>query len=104
MYSNNNAGISPVTGTTPAATSKNPVSKKSEISWYSAMATAWGSALDKQADRLVKLSSGLSNGGDDPAIAVQLSAESHKLTFLSTAASTANNSAGQALETLARKQ
>ena len=43
-------------------------------------------------------------GNDGPGVALQVSAAAHQLAFLSTAASTASNSIGQALETLGRKQ
>ena len=43
-------------------------------------------------------------GGDQPSNVVQLTAESLRMQFLSNNASTSQNSVGQALETLGRKQ
>jgi len=74
------------------------------LSWYGKVATAWGAALDRQADRTVALAQRLNAGDDSPGIALQISAAAHQLAFLSTAASTAATSIGQALETLGRKQ
>ncbi len=73
-------------------------------SWFEAMAGAWGKALDQQASTLADMSEQLSAGGDQPSAIVQLSAESMRMQFMSNSASTANNSVGQALESLARKQ
>jgi len=97
MYSNQISEVSAVESE-PTRTAKNGNS-----SWYVAMAKAWGNALDKQSQKLVDESLVLNNStsvGD----AIKVTAEAHKLSFLSNAASTASNSAGQALETLARKQ
>lgn len=74
-------------------------------SWFEAMAKAWGNALDQQASKVTALSSKISeSGGDTPSVMTQLTAESLKMEFLSTNASTSNNAVGQALETLGRKQ
>jgi len=77
---------------------------KEVSSWYGKVANAWGAALDRQADRAVTLAERMNAGDDSPGVALQVSAASHQLAFLSTAASTASNSIGQALETLGRKQ
>lgn len=73
-------------------------------SWYAKMATGWGAALDRQADKTVALSQRMANGDDNPGVALQISAAAHQLSFLSTAASTTSNSIAQALETLGKKQ
>jgi hypothetical protein len=73
-------------------------------SWYGKVARAWGAALDRQADRTVALAERLNAGDNSPGVALQVSAAAHQLSFLSTAASTASNSIGQALESLGRKQ
>ena len=74
-------------------------------SWYLAMTQAWGETLDKQAAKLEMLSDQISNQGEDsPAVMVQLTAESQRMGFMSSNASTSNNSVAQALETLAKKQ
>lgn len=79
-------------------------SAKGSSSWYSQLATAWGAALDRQADKTAALAQRLSDGNDEPAAALQVSAAAHQLAFISTAAATASNSIGQALESLGRKQ
>lgn len=74
-------------------------------SWYSKLASAWGSALDRQADRTVSLAQQLTGAeADGPGQALRVSAAAQQLTFLCTAASNVSNSIGQALETLGRKQ
>lgn len=77
---------------------------RSNSSWYSQLATAWGAALDRQADKTAALAQQLADGNDEPAAALQVSAAAHQLAFISTAAATASNSIGQALESLGRKQ
>jgi hypothetical protein len=73
-------------------------------SWFEAMAQAWGEVMDKQAAQVVSLSDELTAGRDDPGTATQLQAQAQKMAYLSTAASTSINSAGNALELLAKKQ
>jgi len=68
------------------------------------MAGAWGKALDQQAATIANLSDHLNAGADKPSTMVHLSAESMRMQFMSNSASTSNNSVGQALETLGRKQ
>ncbi len=76
----------------------------SSSSWYEAMSRAWGQTLDAQATRITELSDVIGNGGDQPSNVVALTAESLRMQFLSNNASTSQNSVGQALETLGRKQ
>jgi len=73
-------------------------------SWYEAMAAAWGETLDNQAQKITDLSNQVGNGLDQPSQIVQLTAESLRMQFLSSQSATANNSVGQALESIARKQ
>lgn len=73
-------------------------------SWYARMAAGWGVALDRQADKTVALAQRMSQGADNPGVALQISAAAHQLSFLSTAAATTSNSIAQALETLGKKQ
>lgn len=74
-------------------------------SWFEAMAQAWGSALDKQAERITELSNEVGGSGrDNPSTITVLTAESLRMQFMASNASTANNSVGQALEALSRKQ
>ena len=77
---------------------------RTNASWYAQLANAWGAALDRQADKTAALAQQLADGKDEPAAALQVSAAAHQLAFISTAAATASNSIGQALESLGRKQ
>ncbi len=79
-------------------------SARGSASWYSQVATAWGAAIDRQADKTAALAQQLADGKDEPGAALQVSAAAHQLAFISTAAATASNSIGQALEALGRKQ
>ncbi len=93
---------------TQAALSANTGSGSAQASdlgsWYEAMAKAWGSALDNQADKVTTLSQQVGeNGQDNPSTITTLTAESLRMQFLSNNASTATTSVGQALEALARK-
>lgn len=73
-------------------------------SWFEAMASAWGKALDSQAADIEAKSAGLSQGLDKPADITELTAMSLKMTFLANSSHTAISSVGSALETMARKQ
>ena len=73
-------------------------------SWFEAMASAWGNALDHQAGNITQLSDQISQGGDQPSTMVELTAASMKMQFMANNAATSSNSVGQALETLGRKQ
>lgn len=72
-------------------------------SWYEAMSKAWGQTLDVQASRITTLSDTISSGGDQPSNMVKLTAESLKMQFMSNNAATSQNSVGQALETLGKR-
>jgi hypothetical protein len=72
--------------------------------WFEAMAEAWGQTLDKTATSIESMSEDISNGNDKPAAITALSAESLKMSFLSSSSHTALSSVGSALETMARKQ
>ena len=73
-------------------------------SWFEAMAQAWGTVMDKQAEQIVSLSNEMTSGNDNPGAAIQLQAQAQKLAFLATAASTSVNTAGNAIEVLSKKQ
>lgn len=92
------------TATSAPEAQNNAAKPRAGGSWYLQVARAWGSALNRQADKTVALAESLTQGDNGPGVALQVSAASHQLAFLSTAASTASNSIGQALETLGRKQ
>jgi hypothetical protein len=100
-------------------------------SWFEALADAWGSAMDKQADKITALSNmiqgdgttapntaaadpgaqklagetttGNTSGSDQPSVMVKLSAESMKMSFMANSESTSMSSTAQALETMAKK-
>jgi hypothetical protein len=98
-------------------------------SWFEALAESWGAAMDKQAAKIVALSDnlkgindtikagqGLPDGDatkeladlagktDQPSVLVQLTAESQRFGFMSTAANTSMSSVAQGQEKLASKQ
>jgi len=72
-------------------------------SWYEAMSRAWGQTLDSQAAVITDMSAAISQGGDQPSNMVQLTAASLKMQFMSNNAATSQNSVGQALETLGKR-
>lgn len=80
-----------------------PASTEEMGSWYEAMSKAWGSVLDTQAGKVTTLADSIGGGQDNPSSIALLTAESLKMQFLSSNASTSTNSVGQALESLARK-
>ncbi|WP_223115495.1 hypothetical protein [Luteimonas suaedae] len=72
-------------------------------SWYEAMSRAWGQTLDGQAAKITQMSDAISAGSDQPSDMVQLTAASLKMQFMSNNAATSQNSVGQALETLGKR-
>ena len=72
-------------------------------SWYEAMSRAWGQTLDAQAAVITDMSASISSGSDQPSDMVQLTAASLKMQFMSNNAATSQNSVGQALETLGKR-
>lgn len=101
-----------------AASAGQTVSTDQSKSWFEALAKAWGNALDQQANKVTALSDQVSAGSnanaqpgstgnvgsDNPSVLTQLTAESLKMQFLSTSASSSTNAVGQALNTLGQKQ
>jgi hypothetical protein len=112
-----------------AAAGQNNVSTDQSNSWFEALAKAWGNALDQEANKVTQLSDQVSDGSDasangqtgattassstnatsssgsdNPSTLTQLTAESLKMQFLSTSASTSINAVGQGLQTLGQKQ
>ena len=73
-------------------------------SWYEAMAQAWGTAMNNQAQVITNLSDQINSGQDTPAQITQLTAESLRFSYLATNASTSTSSVGDGLESLGRKQ
>lgn len=86
------------------AAGQRSVSSGDSNSWYEAMSKAWGQTLDAQAAEITQLSDAISAGGDQPSNMVALTAESLKMQFMSNNAATSQNSVGQALETLGKRQ
>ena len=78
--------------------------RRPETSWFEVMAKSWGSALDKQAGRIIEKAEALGEGFDEPSQITLLTAESLRMQFLSNSSHTALTSMGSALETMARKQ
>jgi len=78
--------------------------RRREVSWFEAMANAWGQALDRQADRIVAQSDAVADGTDNPSTVNLLQAEAQRMAFLSNASHTAITTVGSALDTMARKQ
>ncbi|MCD9032378.1 hypothetical protein LDO32_11645 [Luteimonas sp. Y-2-2-4F] len=73
-------------------------------SWYAAMAQAWGNTLNAQAAKITNMSDQISAGSNEPSQMIQLTAMSHEMSFMANNASTSQNSVGQALETLGKRQ
>lgn len=99
-------------GTSGGLGNRTATSEESK-SWFEAMAKAWGSALDQQANKIVDLSSNMTTpggpnspdgGADNPSTVAMLTAESQKMGFLSQSAASSTNAVGRALETIGRKQ
>ncbi|WP_407353230.1 hypothetical protein [Luteimonas sp. R10] len=78
-------------------------SGSSSNSWYEAMSRAWGQTLDGQAAKITQMSDAIGAGSDQPSDMVQLTAASLKMQFMSNNAATSQNSVGQALETLGKR-
>lgn len=87
-----------------SASTRGSASGGSSNSWYEAMSRAWGQTLDAQAATITQMSDAISTGGDQPSNMVQLTAASLKMQFMSNNAATSQNSVGQALETLGKRQ
>lgn len=123
---NNSQFLNTMISNGAAAAGQNNVSADQSNSWFEALAKAWGSALDNEANKVTQLSDQVSagsdasangqpgattgsngnsgNGSDNPSTLTQLTAESLKMQFLSTSASTSINAVGQGLQTEAQKQ
>ena len=90
--------------TNASAAPRPPNGERHEVSWFEAMAEAWGKALDRQADRIVEQSDIVAAGDDNPGQVNELQAEAQRMSFLSNASHTAITTVGSALDTMARKQ
>lgn len=86
------------------SSARSSASGGSSSSWYEAMSRAWGQTLDAQASTITEMSDQIASGGDQPSNMVQLTAASLKMQFMSNNAATSQNSVGQALETLGKRQ
>lgn len=75
------------------------------VSWFEALAEAWGSALNAEALTISGLSRQLTvSGADTPSVETQLTAESQRMDFLSNSEASSINAVGDALQAVARKQ
>lgn len=72
-------------------------------SWFQAMAEAWGKTLDAQAGSIEDLSARVSNGEDTPSNLSNMSVETLRFGYLTTASHTAITSAGEGLKSMASK-
>ena len=72
--------------------------------WYEALSKAWGQRLDSQATEITSLAEQIGDGADEPSHMVALTAASLKMQFMSNNAATSQNSVGEALSSVARKQ
>ena len=91
-------------GQSGAGGARGSASSGDRNSWYEAMSRAWGSTLDSQAAQITEMSGAIGAGNDQPSAMVQLTAASLKMQFMSNNAATSQNSVGQALETLGKRQ
>lgn len=78
-------------------------SNSRKTNWFEAFASAWGSALDNQANRIEARSDVLKEGNDTPSQITMLTAESMRMSFMSQSSHTSLDSVSKALETMARK-
>ena len=106
--SNGNNGLNVLAlGATPAVSSGKygaaAGSGASGTSWFEALAAAWGSSLDQEAGKLETMSDGIGNGQEEPSQIAELTAESLRLSFMAQSENTSIGSAGQSLQTMARK-
>lgn len=72
-------------------------------SWFEAVAEAWGSTLDNQAQRISDMSDQIGDGNEQPSQIAKLSAESMRMSFMSNSENSSMSAIGQSLETMARK-
>lgn len=95
----------PITGNFPSAASPYVGTQRvSGSSWYEALASAWGQALDRQANEIEATSNLIGvDGSDRPSDVTKLTAQAQRLSFISNSASSSIDSVGKALETMARK-
>ncbi|HEX8388965.1 MAG TPA: hypothetical protein VF636_08110 [Sphingomonas sp.] len=72
--------------------------------WFEAFASAWGDALDTQANKIEVQAGRISvDGQDKPSEITKLTAESMRMGFMANSSHTSLDSVSKALETMARK-
>lgn len=77
--------------------------RTSSGNFFEALASAWGKALDKQADIIQEKSEALNQEGNDtPGAVTTLTAEAARLSFLANSSSNSLQNAGEALKTVAK--
>lgn len=78
--------------------------KRPAGNFFEALATAWGAALDKQAQIIQEKSNTLNqDGGDTPSAITELSAESARISFMANSSHTSLSEAAEALKAVAQK-
>ncbi len=82
---------------------RDKASQSESASWYQALAEAWGQALDQKAQQITNQADVIREGVNSPSEITMLTAMSLEYQFLSNSAATSNNSVGQGLESIARK-
>lgn len=81
-----------------------PASRTATPNWFEAFASAWGNALNNQADKVVQQADLVGTQGDDsPSTITLLTAESLRMGFLSNSSQSSIDAVGKGLETTARK-
>lgn len=78
-------------------------SRDGKGNWFEAFSTAWGQALDNQADVITQQADVVKQGGDKPSDITALTTESMRMGFISESSHTSLDSVSKALESMARK-
>lgn len=81
-------------------------SQADQFSWFEAMARAWGEGLQRESDNILELSAEMRNGtggSDSTQNQVELQAQIQRFSFLSAASNNSIKTAGDSLESLARR-
>jgi len=92
------SALSGLTSVNPSGNGNN-----SQTSWYEALAAAWGSVLNNQANNIATLSNTIGAGSNDPASITNLTAQTLEFSFDATSASTSITESGDGLKQLGQK-
>jgi hypothetical protein len=93
----------PIDPMSVVATGQLKSSSEKKSGWMQAMAEAWSTTLDAKAADITEVAGRISAGDDNPSTLVELNANVQTMTYLSTSTQTTMSSAGEGLNTLARK-